>query len=484
MKPHSLIDFIFATNMPRDTASSLPLSRPPPPRTAPPPVTPSRISPPRISPPQVNANRVCSGSHIKLKEEKMVQVKRAIPVTKVSPPTPTPTRQPAAQDTENVPVQTHTPEPPVIENIVVEERKVPPPSPTPTRQPAAQDTENIPVQTQTHESPVIENVVVEDPNPLPRNTGLVQLAPRDENISTQEPRQRMVNGKHKIKFSISCVTVSTASSDQGDDSQQEDDALDPFAPPAPSASVTVAPQQQSLLTESLMKHGLVMRPASSTIGVTDQASNSSQSRAPDRSTETAQTAGRVNWVDPAVLRKLLRERDILVYGPFQREKGKRYFDEPIPAGPSRPNPVPPSKPLKHVQPSKPLKHLLPSKPLKHLPPSKSLKHLPPSKLLKPTAPPSPSKPLKPTAPPFPSEPSCPELTPSSVAIPARVGRAPNRPPVDRPPPDRPPSDRPRQQAEQARQPKPQAPGQANVRRRGRPPVDGEVRTALLLVFLG
>jgi hypothetical protein len=425
----------------------------------------------------------------------MVQVKRAIPVTKVSPPTPTPTRQPAAQDTENVPVQTHTPEPPVIENVVVEERKVHPttPTPTPTRQPAAQDTENIPVQTQTHESPVIENVVVEDRNPLPRNTGLIHLAPRDENIPAQEPRQRMAAGKHKIKFSISCVTVSTASSEQEDDSQQEDDALDPFAPPAPVASLIVAPQQQSLLTESLRKHGLVMRPAPSTTGVTDQASNSSQSRAPDRSTETAQTAGRVNWVDPAVLRKLLRERDILVYGPFQREKGKRYFDEPIPAGPSRPNPVPPSnplnhlppsKPLKHVQPSKPLKHLLPSKPLKHLPPSKSLKHLPPSKLLKPTAPPSPSKPLKPTAPPFPSEPSCPELTPSSVAIPARVGRAPNRPPVDRPPPDRPPSDRPRQQAEQARQPKPQAPGQANVRRRGRPPVDGEVRTALLLVFLG
>jgi len=414
----------------------------------------------------------------------MVQVKRAILVTKVSPPSPTPTRQSAEQDTENVPVQAHIPEPLVIENAVVEERKVPPPSPTPTRQPAAQDTENVPVQAQTQESPVIENVIVEDRNPLPRNTRLIHLAPRDENIPAQEPRQRMAAGKPKIKFSISCVTVSTASSDQGDDSQQEDDALDPFAPPAPSASIIVPPQQESLLTESLMKHGLVMRPAPSTTAVTDQASNSSQSRAPDRSTETAQTAGKAAWIDPALLRALRRERDKVIFGPFQREKGKRYFDEPEPAGPSRPNPLPPSKPLNHLPPSKPVKHLPPSKPVKHLPPSKPLKYFPPSKPLKPTSSPSPSKPLKPTAPPFPSEPSCPELTPSSVAIPARVGRAPNRPSDDQPPPDRSPSDRPRQQAEQARQPKAQAPGRANVRRRGRPPVDGEVRTALLLVFLG
>ena len=470
--------------MPPNAASSLPPSRPSPPRVSQSPVTPSRISPPRISPPQINANRVCSGSHIPLKEEKMVQVKRAIPVTKVSPPSPTPTRQSAEQDTESVPVQTHTAQPPVIENAVVEERKVPPPSPTPTRQLAAQDTENVPVQTQTQVSPVIENVIVEDRNPLPRNTRLVHLAPRDEKVPAQEPRQRMAAGKPKIKFSISCVTVSTASSEQEDDSQQEDDALDPFASPAPSASVIIAPQQESLLTESLMKNGIVRKPAPSTTGVTDQASNSSQSRAPDRLTETAQTAGKVAWIDPALLRALRRERDKVIFAPFQREKGKRYFDEPEPAGPSRPNPLPPSKPLDRLPPSKPIKHLQPLKPLKHLPPSKALKYFSPSKPLKPTAPPSPSKPPKPTASPFPSEPSCPELTPSSVAIPARVGRAPNRPPVDQPPPDRSPSDRPRQQAEQARQPKARAPGQANVRRRGRPPVDGEVRTALLLVFLG
>ena len=360
----------------------------------------------------------------------MVQVKRAIPVTKVSPPTPTQTRQSAAQDTENIPVQTQT----------------------------------------TQGSPVIEEIVVDDPNSLPRNAGLVHLAPRDENIPAQQqqPRQRLEPGKHKVKFSISCVTVSTSSS------ENEDDASDPFAPPAPSPSVTVAPQYQSLLTQSLRKHGLVMRPKPSTTAATDQASSSSQSRAPDRSTETAQTAGRINWTDP----KLVRERDILVYGPFQRQKGKRYFDEPIPTQSSRPYPPLPPKPPQALPPSKSLKPLPPSKPLKHLPPSKPLEPLPPS------------KPFKPTAPPYPSEPSCPGLTPSSVAIPARVGRAPNRPPVDRPPPDRP-----GQQAEQARPPKVQASGQANERRRGpegpparrgrgRPPVDGEVRTAPLLAFLG
>ena len=434
----------------------------------------------------------------------MVQVKRAIPITKVSPPTPTSTRQSAAPDTENVPVRTQTQETPVIEDVpvqaqtreapVIENAAVNEPNPprntglvplaprdenifAQRQQP--RHTENIPVQAQAQEAPVIEEVVVDDPNSLPRNAGLVHLASRDENIPSQQqqPRQRLETGKHKVKFSISCVTVSTSSS------ENEDDASDPFAPPAPSPSVTVAPQYQSLLTQSLRKHGLVMRHRPSTTGATDQASSSSQSRAPDRSTETAQTAGRINWTDP----KLIRERDILVYGPFQRQKGKRYFDEPIPTQSSRPYPPLPPKPPQALPPSKTLKALPPSKPLKPLPPSKPLKHLPPSKPLEPLPP---SKPLKPTAPPFPSEPSCPGLTPSSVAIPARVGRAPNRPPVDRPPPDRP-----GQQAEQARPPKVQASGQANERRRGqegpparrgrgRPPVDGEVRTAPLLAFLG
>jgi len=448
-----LIDFIYATNMPRDTAASQPVSRTSPARASLPRAISSRISPPRISPPQVNANRVCSGNHPQLKEEKMVQVKRAIPVAKVSPP-----------------------------------------SPTPEQQSAAQDTENIPVQTQTQEKPVIENAV-HNHDRLPRNTGVVfnHLAPRDQNIPDQQPRQRVALDKNKVKFSISsisCITVSTSSS------ENEDDTSDPFAPPARGRSLIAVPQRQSLLTESLRLHSHMMEPEPSTIRTADQGASSSRSQAVARSTGTAQPVGGGDWVDPALAKRLLRERDILVYGPFQRVKGKRYFDEPIPTKQSKTYVVPPSKPLKPTAPplpptkslkptappSPPTKSLKPTAP--PLPPTTTLKPkaplLPPSKQLKPTAPPSPpSKPLKPTAPPFPSEPSCPGLTPSSVAIPARVGRAPNRPAEDRPAPDRP-----RQQAEQARRSKTQVskhlpPRRLKPRGPNEPFLDGEVGKAPL-----
>lgn len=370
--------------MPLNTASSLPSSRISPSRVSPP-----HISPPRISPPQLNVNRVCSANHDRLPEEAMIKVKRAIPVTKVSPPSPSPKRQ----------------------------------SPAPTI-----DSENV--QEQAPPSPVVEHVV------LPRNTGVVfdrHLAPRDENVPAREGRPRNATGKNKVKFSVSYLSVSTGTST----SEPEDDIDGPFAPPVRMKPAPIPQQPESCLTVSLRENGIHMASNSTSDTMTDPATTSSRSTAPDQSmsrgpsTSTARTtaSGAPSFfLDPDGKRSGYSS---LGPRPFQRVPDKRYFDEPPPTKSCRPDPVPP-----------------PPKPV--------------------------AKPLFP-------EGSIPGLTPSSVAIP-NAGRAPHRPAVDRPP-----LDRPAQQPKKAKAPpradlprrNPELPREVGVIRKH----EGAVRKALFFACI-
>jgi hypothetical protein len=384
-------------------------------------VAPARITPPRVLQPVVCASHCVSANHPLLPEE-LAQFRKVI--RKPSPPTPS----------SEVPSSSTT------------QPSSPQPSPSrSSRSPQSPEPQELQVPQAPQEPEVFHEIVfANDRNPLPRNAGVVfnnHLQPRDENIPPPQARERNGTVKSKVKFSISCVTVSTGTSDSG----QEDDIPDPFAPPAPVTPAPVAPQYQSLLTASLREHAAYMAAESSQCSSTD--ATGTTSRNPSQSTRTATDtsfAPDVKGIDPSKLTGRL---------PFRREEGKRYYDEPLP-GPKacRPNPTQPSdlpKPEPKPQPKLPRLRQLPLK-------QPELKQ---SLLKQPQPKPKQSQPQpKPNRPPFSLEPSCPELSPASVAMPApaRVGRAPIRPAVHEPALDRPP------EARQHQPPKAQPPKRAGI----------------------
>lgn len=222
-------------------------------------VAPARITPPRKSLPEVNTNRVVTANHPKLPEEELVMVKRVNTVIKVVPPSPPP---PISQQTS---ASTSVPRPPS-------------PSPRGRQQ--------------------VRSANGSSRNPLPRNTGGVfdrRLQPRDENVPAKQTRGRGGAGKSKVKFSISCVTISTSGSEHGDDGPE------PFAGAARIASAP-GPRYESLLTASLREHSSYMDlesvPALDSGSSGSSTADRSSSATLNRSTSTAVTRPSSSSFDP------------------------------------------------------------------------------------------------------------------------------------------------------------------------------------------
>ena len=340
-----------------------------------------RITPPRLSQPQVNYNRVVSANHPPLEEELLVRIKRK-PKPPASPvPAPQEPQESQKRQEQQEQQQAQEQEDPQEQQGTREQQE------RQTRQPR-----------QSRRAQQVTKNVASDRNQLPRNGAVVfehHLVSRDLNVADQTSRQRNAVVKSKIKFSISCVTASTGTSTSG----QEDDTADPFAPPAsvvpataPAPAATrsrypVPGDGTSLLTASLREHSIFAAPASTKSQTTTTATRTSTSSTANRSQSTAPTTA-ASWFPK--IRPAQGLNTITRAGPFQR-RNKRYLDEnpPIPSC----RPYPSAKPK-----------------------ADQLKTLPSV---------------------FSPDGSCPGLSPSSITIPARVGRAPYRPPPERPPPPRP-----------------------------------------------